>query len=166
VLVLGLAVVVGAVPVLARVDVGLQVATTAAQQTSVPLPQGDELGDKELIQSEGEVGPLDQSMGTSGSGSSGGNRSWWGFGNRRCQFWPLQAPTLKTMRKVAFPLFLSGFPAGIAGAAVGYILDAVAFELPSIKYLLICGTGAIVGLFSLRYFTKKFEIMESEKRAE
>ena len=70
------------------------------------------------------------------------------------------------MRKVAFPLFLSGFPAGIAGAVVGYILDAVAFELPSIKYLLICGTGAIVGLFSLRYFTKKFEIMESEKRAE
>ena len=70
------------------------------------------------------------------------------------------------MRKVAFPLFLSGFPAGIAGAVVGCILDAVAFELPSIKYLLICGTGAIVGLFSLRYFTKKFEIMESEKRAE
>jgi len=70
------------------------------------------------------------------------------------------------MRKVAFPLFLSGFPAGIAGAVVGYILDAVDFELPSIKYLLICGSGAIVSLFFLRYFIKKFETMESEKRAE
>jgi len=57
-LVVGLAVLVGTFPVLARVDAGLQVAATAVPQASVPLPQGDELGDKELIQSEGEVGPL------------------------------------------------------------------------------------------------------------
>ena len=104
-------------------------------------------------------------MGSSGSGSSRSNRSGWGVGNRRGCFWPLQAPILKTMRKVAFPLFLSGFPAGIAGAVVGYILDAVNFEFLAIKYLLICGSGAVVGLFSLRYFIKKFEAMESKKRA-
>ncbi len=45
-LVLGLVVSVGAVPALAR---------TEAQQTSVPLPQGDEIGDDELLQVEGEL---------------------------------------------------------------------------------------------------------------
>ena len=54
----GSAVVVGAVPVLARVDLGLQAAAPVVRQSSVPLPQGEELGDKELIQSEGEVGLL------------------------------------------------------------------------------------------------------------
>jgi len=54
VLVVGLAVLVGAVPVLARVDAGLQVATAAVQQTSVPLPNGDEMGDDGLLQTEGE----------------------------------------------------------------------------------------------------------------
>jgi len=53
-LVLGLAVVVGAVPVLARVDLGLQAAAPVVQQPSVPLPQGDEMGDDELLQAEGE----------------------------------------------------------------------------------------------------------------
>jgi len=55
-LVLGLAVVVGAVPVLARVDLGLQAAAPVVQQPSVPLPQGDEMGDDELLQAEGELG--------------------------------------------------------------------------------------------------------------
>ena len=53
-LVAGLAVLVGAVPVFARVEAGMQVATPEVQQTSVPLPQGDELGDDELLQTEGE----------------------------------------------------------------------------------------------------------------
>jgi len=55
VLVVGLAVLVGVVPVLARVDAGLQAAAAANQQTSVPLPQGDELGDDELLQADGEL---------------------------------------------------------------------------------------------------------------
>lgn len=53
-LVAGLAVLVGAVPVFARVEAGMQVATPEVQQTSVPLPQGDELGDDGLLQTEGE----------------------------------------------------------------------------------------------------------------
>ena len=53
-LVVGLAVLVGAVPTLARVDVGLQVTATAAQQAGVPLPHGDEMGNEELLQAEGE----------------------------------------------------------------------------------------------------------------
>ena len=53
-LVLGLVVSVGAVPALARTEGGMPVATTEAQQTSVPLPQGDEIGDDELLQVEGE----------------------------------------------------------------------------------------------------------------
>jgi len=55
VLVVGLAVLVGAFPVLARVDAGLQVAATAVPQAEVPLPQGDEVEDDELLQAEGEL---------------------------------------------------------------------------------------------------------------
>jgi len=51
-LVLGLAVVVGAVPVLAQVDLGLQAAVPEVQQPSVPLPQGDEMGGDEVLQAE------------------------------------------------------------------------------------------------------------------
>jgi len=58
VLVVGLAVLVGALPVFARVDAGLQVAATAVPQAEVPLPQGDEVGDDELLQAEGELGLL------------------------------------------------------------------------------------------------------------
>ena len=53
-LVLGLAVVVGAVPVLAQVDLGLQAAVPEVQQPSVPLPQGDEMGGDEVLRAEGE----------------------------------------------------------------------------------------------------------------
>ncbi|MGC9523685.1 MAG: hypothetical protein ACP5HG_17670 [Anaerolineae bacterium] len=50
----GLAVLVGAFPVLARVDPGLPTSATVAQQAKVVLPQGRELGDEELLQAEGE----------------------------------------------------------------------------------------------------------------
>lgn len=53
-LVVGLVVLVGAVPVLARIEAGMHVIAPKAQQTSVPLPQGDEMGDDELLQAEGE----------------------------------------------------------------------------------------------------------------
>ena len=53
-LVVGLVVLVGAFPVFARVDVGLQAAAPAVQQTSVPLPRANEMGDDELLQAEGE----------------------------------------------------------------------------------------------------------------
>jgi len=36
------------------VEAGVQVATPEVQQTSVPLPQGDEMSDDELLQAEGE----------------------------------------------------------------------------------------------------------------
>lgn len=58
VLVVGLAVLVGMFPVLARVEAGLQVAAVITSQASAPLPQGDELGDKDLVQYEGEAGLL------------------------------------------------------------------------------------------------------------
>lgn len=58
VLVVGLAVLVGAVPVLAKVEAGMQVAVPECQQTQVPLPSGDEMSDDELLQAEGELAPL------------------------------------------------------------------------------------------------------------
>jgi len=54
VFVVGFAVLVGAVPVLAQVDLGLQAAAPVVPQPSVPLPQGDEMRDDELLQTEGE----------------------------------------------------------------------------------------------------------------
>ena len=71
-----------------------------------------------------------------------------------------------TLRKAAFPVLLSGFPAGLAGAIVGHILDAAGLKYLAIKYLLICGSGAIAAMISFRYLIRKFEIMQMRERAE
>jgi len=72
VLVVGLGVLVGALPVFARVDAGLQGAATAVHQTSVPLPRGDEVGDDELLQAEGEIFILWFLLAAAAAGAAGG----------------------------------------------------------------------------------------------
>jgi len=71
-LVVGLAVLVGTLPVFARVDVGLPGSTSAAQQASTLLPEGKELGDDELLQAEGEIFILWVLLGAAAAGAAGG----------------------------------------------------------------------------------------------